>query len=143
MRHDLQVCARGNIMTFVNDRESGRVTDLDSGQYLTWSTENRETGDMYFIIHGADGHGLFGAFVRYCAINETGVGGSATVIKFVLQKSWIPTGRKEPPMYSSGHRDLVDRLERFLKVWKYFGGAKTPDPRFEFIDSRLIEGIKR
>jgi len=126
-------------MTIANDVPNKRVIDNVTGQYMTWKTENREIGTMYFVLHGSDGAGLLGAIVRNIAINETGKGGAATLVRFVLEKTWIPSGVEVRPAYFYGDHDLIDKLRQYLEVWKYFGGVKTPDPRFEFIDGRSIE----
>ena len=127
-------------MAIVNDQANERVVDTETGEYMTWLTADRENFTSYYIIHAKNGDGKLGSEVRWHGISEKG-DGIATLVRFEVLNSWIPTGRAEPPKYFVGDHPLIKKLEAFLHIKMHYGGIKDPDPRFEFFDARPAKGV--
>jgi hypothetical protein len=127
-------------MAIVNDQENERVVDTETGDYMTWKTEDRENYALYFILHDLNGKGILGTVVQIIAKDETNLGGAATHVKYSLLKTWIPSGKPERPTYFYGPHDRISQLEEFLYVRRHYGGVKNPDPTFEFADARNEQG---
>jgi hypothetical protein len=127
-------------MAIVLCEEDGWVIDTETGQYLTCKTANREEHALFFTLHASDGSGILGTEVQLDAVDETGKKGPATVVRYLLRKSWIPSGKPEKPVYFVGQNANIAKLRDFLEVWRHRGGVKQPDPRFEFIDAREVQG---
>lgn len=108
---------------------------------MTWATADWREQRRYFILHNSYGRPILGTLVRVEGSDETGRGGVSNFLRFVLEKAWVPTGRKEPPNYFTGPHDLIDRLPAFLEVYRHYSGVKEPDPRFQFMDARGQKGF--
>jgi hypothetical protein len=125
----------GNEM-IINDHENKQVVDTETGDYMIWSLADRDYHEWYFIIRDKDDKPLFGSIVKENGIKEWPDAGGATLVQYILKRSWIPSGREEAPTDFLGDHTQIVRLEQFLRIYHHYFGIKTPDPRFEFIDDR-------
>jgi hypothetical protein len=123
------------------DDEEARMVDDENGDYLKLCERNREDHEYYATLYTSEGAPYLSTEVKSNNVKEfdTPVGG-ATVVRWILKRAWIPSGRPEPPSNFDVPNHLVRRLELFLKAhlerqtWLKFM------PRFDFIDARESEG---
>jgi hypothetical protein len=69
-------------------------------------------------------------------VDEFGNAGGATLVRCVLQKAWIPTGRPEPPNCFDEFHPQIPRLAAFLEAQLHARSPQTSAPRYEFVDDR-------
>lgn len=120
----------------IYDNQKRRMMDTENGDYLLSQPADRETHAWCFNLYDQQDQPLLASIVQVNNIDEFGNSGRATLVRSTLLKTWIPTGHPESPAYFDEYHPQIPRLAAFLEGRLYAGGAKTPPPRFEFIDGR-------
>lgn len=123
-------------MAIVLDAEKDRIIDADNGESLKIGPSHWQDPYLHCTICAEDGSPLFAADVERNAIDETGNGGGATLVRYVVRNAWFPSGNQEKPTHFLGHTGMIDRLREFMLA-RHNLSPKTPHPRFEFWDRRL------
>ncbi len=118
------------------DTRTRRMVDTENGDYLLSQIYDRDEYEWSFMLYDQYDQPLLGSVVKVNNIDEFGNSGGATLSRCTLLKTWIPSGRPEPPIYFNEAHPLISRLAAFLEARLYAHGTKTPYPRFEFIDAR-------
>lgn len=118
------------------DTHTRRTVDTENGDYLLSQPHDREAFEWSFMLYDRHSQPLLGSVVKVNNIDEVGNSGPATLSRCTLLKTWIPSGRPEPPVYFNEAHPQIPRLAAFLEAQLYTSRAQTPHPRFEFIDGR-------
>lgn len=116
------------------------TTDPDTGVRLYvypmhWSVDN-----MTFALYSEEQKPFFLGDCKHSAIDETDAGG-ATLVRFILERAWIPPGIPEPPTLIYGNCEHIDQLGKLVLQWCAERPARIIQPRYEFEDGR--EGYRR
>ncbi len=128
-------------MAIVWDDENKRMVDTENGEFLSLTLRDREEHLYNFSIGRPNTTAqVAGELIDDSTKEFETPAGGATVVRYILKKAWIPSGRREPPSNFDVPQHLIDRLRSFLEgdmrrntQWKYM-------PRFEFIDERAKNG---
>ena len=118
------------------DTHARRMVDTENGEYLLSQLANCETHEWYFNLYDRHNQPLLATIVQVNNIDESGNSGVTTLVNCVLRKTWLPSGRPEPPNYFDEYHPQIPRLDAFLEARLYASGKLNPQPRFEFIDGR-------
>ena len=118
------------------DTHARRMVDTENGDYLLSQLHDREAFEWSFMLYDRHSQPLLGSVMKVANIDEFGDSGGATLSRCTLLKTWIPSGRPEPPDYFDETHPLIPRLAAFLEARLYAQGKQNPHPRFEFVDGR-------
>lgn len=121
------------------DTHARRMVDTENGDYLLSQLHDREAFEWSFMLYDRHSQPLLGSVMKVANIDEFGDSGGATLSRCTLLKTWIPSGRPEPPDYFDETHPLIPRLAAFLEARLYAHGQQNLQPRFEFIDGRNQE----
>lgn len=122
------------------DDENKQMVHEENGDYLQKRLRDREDNRYFLALYTSQDVPYLSARAIRRAIKEfeTPMGG-ATVVTWILNEAWIPSGRPEPPSNFAVSDDLIRRLELFLKRDLETNKYQFM-PRFEFVDARHVEG---
>lgn len=122
-------------MTLRIDTVSPRIVNDATGEYMTWTTENREIPTLGFAIHSAEGRTLLVALVE---VRREGPAGAAFATKTtaILRKAWVPTDQPDAPRHFVNEHEKLSELPAYLELWNDYGGIKNPHPTFVYADGR-------
>ncbi len=120
----------------IYDTHKRRMTDAENGDFMLLQRADHNQHEWSVNLYDQYDQPLLASVVQVQNLDEFGNSGRATLTRCVLQKIWIPTGHPEPPTYFDEAHPQIPRLAAFLEARLHARGAKTPAPRFEFIDGR-------
>ena len=121
----------------IYDTHKRRMMDANNGDFMLLQRADHDQHEWYVNLYDQHDQPLLASVVQVQNLDELGNSGTATLIRCVLQKTWVPTDRPEPPTYFDETHPQIPRLAAFLEARLRAGGAQTPSPRFEFTDGRL------
>lgn len=127
------------MMVMAFDLERKVTVDTDTGNYMVYTPTHWQDPYLHFAIYSSDDRPIFGADVERDAIDETGQGG-ATLVRFIVRHVWFPSGKPEKPTYFWGETEFVDKLGDFITFWAKGTKPLNPQPRYEFVDGRSVQG---
>jgi hypothetical protein len=122
------------------DTDNKRMVDEETGDYMEKVLRDREKSEYSVVLFSPKAVPYLAARLLDDSTKEfeTPMGG-ATVVRWILEEAWIPSGRPEPPSNFDVSDDLIERLKLFLKR-DLETNSYNFMPRFEFVDVRHLEG---